>query len=96
MSSSALSMSADLETRAPAAASSATRHSRPLDSTDALADVAASGGGVCKSAFVTSALRRLSVALCRGNGRMNGEPLFTLARASGRAFQPGLLVPVAE
>jgi hypothetical protein len=62
----------------------------------ALADVAASGGGVCKSAFVTSALRRLSVALCRGNGRMHGESLFTLALASGRAFQPGLLVPVVE
>jgi hypothetical protein len=27
---------------------------------------------------------------------MYGESLFTLARASGRAFQPGLLVPVAE
>jgi hypothetical protein len=37
-----------------------------------------------------------SVALCRGNGRMYGESLFTLARASGRAFRPGLLVPVAE
>jgi hypothetical protein len=29
-------------------------------------------------------------------GRMYGESLFTLARASGRAFQPGLLVPVLE
>jgi hypothetical protein len=55
---------------------------------NALADVAAFGGGVCKSALVTSALWRLSVALCRGNcnGRMYGESLFTLACASGRAF----------
>jgi hypothetical protein len=51
--------------------------------------------GVCKSAFVTSALRRLSVALCRDNDRIDGESLFTLARASGRKFQPGLLVSVA-
>jgi hypothetical protein len=61
-----------------------------------LPDVVASSGGVCKSAFVTTALRRLSVALCKGNGRMYGESLFTLARAIGRAFQRGLLAPVAE
>jgi hypothetical protein len=68
---------------------------------NALADVAASGGGegggvFCKIAFVTSALRRLSVALCRDNGRMYGESLFTLASTCGRAFQPGLLVSVAN
>jgi hypothetical protein len=63
---------------------------------NASADVAASSGGVCKSAFVTTALRRLSVALCRGNDRIYGESLFTLARASKLAFQPGLLVPVAD
>jgi hypothetical protein len=43
-----------------------------------------------------SALRRLSIALCRGNGRMYAESLFMLARASGLAFQPGLLVLAAE
>jgi hypothetical protein len=46
--------------------------------------------------LVTGALRRLSVALCRDDGRMYGESLFTLPCASVRAFQPGLLVPVAE
>jgi hypothetical protein len=30
---------------------------------------------------------RLSVTLCKGNGRMYRESLVTLARASGRAFQ---------
>jgi hypothetical protein len=42
---------------------------------NALADVAASSGGVWKSAFVTSAFRRLSVPLCRRNGY--GESLFS-------------------
>jgi hypothetical protein len=36
------------------------------------------------------------VALCSGNGRMNGWSLFTLARASRLALQPGPLVPAAE
>jgi hypothetical protein len=52
----------------------------------ALADMAASGRGVCNSAHLTSALWRLSIALCRGNSRMYWESLFTLTRASGRAF----------
>jgi hypothetical protein len=52
--------------------------------------------GFCKSAFVTSALRRVSVALFRGNGRVYRESLFTLARAGRRAFQTELLVPAAE
>jgi hypothetical protein len=38
-------------------------------------------GGICKSAFVTSALRRLGAALRRGNGRMYGVSSFTFAVA---------------
>jgi hypothetical protein len=65
----------------------------------AASSVAGSGGGgsaFCKSECLTSALRRLSVALCRNNVRMYEDSLFTLARASGPAFRPGLLVPVTE
>jgi hypothetical protein len=39
---------------------------------------------------------RLDTQGGRGNDRMYGEALFKIARASGRASQPGLLVPVAE
>jgi hypothetical protein len=63
---------------------------------NALADAAHPMRELCKSAFVTSAHWWLSVALCRDNGQMYGQSLFTLAHASERAFQPDLLVPVAE
>ena len=60
----------------------------------ALGDVAASGGHISKSAFVAGALKELSCALQRGNGRMYGHSLFRIARASGRQFRPGCEVPV--
>jgi hypothetical protein len=59
----------------------------------ALVGVAASSGGF---ALVTSPLRRHSVALCTGHGRMYGESIFTLARANGRALQPGMFLSVVE
>jgi hypothetical protein len=62
----------------------------------ALADVAASSGGrrqerVCD---VRSPAAERRVVL--GQHRMDGKSLFMLACASERAFQPGLLVSVAE
>lgn len=61
-----------------------------------LGEVAASQGRVGRSAFVRSAYREISVALVRGNGLMYGRSLFTVARASGRSFLPGMDVPVQD
>jgi hypothetical protein len=59
-----------------------------------LAATAASGGRVSQRAFMEGALRLVSVALCKGNGRMYTESLQTLARDHGRAYAPGSLVAV--
>jgi len=55
---------------------------------------ASRNGRLSKSAFVASALKRLSCALCKGNGRMYHASMFSLARAAGRQFMPGSDVPV--
>ena len=44
--------------------------------------------------FITSALRAISVTLCKGNAIMYRASLGMQARASGRAYQAGLPVPV--
>jgi hypothetical protein len=60
-----------------------------------LAETAADGG-VLKETFVTTALRELSVGLCRGNAVLYKRGLKTMARVSGTAFQEGMLVPTGE
>jgi Reverse transcriptase (RNA-dependent DNA polymerase) len=60
-----------------------------------LATIASAGEGVTKTAFMASAVRELSVALCRGNGIMYRASLQALARASGSVFRAGLPVPTA-
>ena len=61
-----------------------------------LATAAAAGGAVKKSAFVTNALRQLSVGLCRGNGVMYRRGMAVLATASGCAFRPGAYYTSSE
>jgi hypothetical protein len=53
-------------------------------------------GRLSQSVFVAGALQELSCALCKGNRRMHLSSMFSLARASGRQFMPGLDVPVAD
>jgi hypothetical protein len=57
---------------------------------------ASRNGRVPKSTFVSNALKHLSCALCKGNGRMYHASMFTLARKAGRQFMPGCAVPVAD
>jgi hypothetical protein len=54
------------------------------------------GSGVTKQAFITGALRELSVALCRGNGVVCRASLQCVARASGTGFREGMPMPSAE
>lgn len=56
----------------------------------------AAEGGADKSAFVTNALRRLSMALCRGNAVVYKRGLTVMARVSGEHFLEGMLVPSGE
>jgi hypothetical protein len=55
---------------------------------------AAAGGLVLQSAFPDRALRLVSVALCKGNGRMYTEPLKGIAHAHGRTYAPDARVAV--
>jgi hypothetical protein len=41
--------------------------------------------GLSRDAFISGALRELSVALCRGNASLGRSGLYALPRASGRA-----------
>jgi hypothetical protein len=61
-----------------------------------LANVASSTGAVEKTRFVESALRELSVALCRGNHRIVSAYAALNARITGSALIPGLPVPTAD
>ena len=61
-----------------------------------LAEMASASGSVDKGDFVGSALRELSVSLCRGNGVMYRAGLKVQARCSGRAFMSGTDVPTAD
>ena len=55
-----------------------------------LGDVAvANNGRLSKAAFMRGAICELSVALCRGNGRIYYECGTSVARTVGRAFEPG-------
>ena len=54
-------------------------------------------GAVGKAQFVESALRELSVTLCRGNHRIVAAYAALNARGlTGRALIPGLPVPTAD
>lgn len=57
---------------------------------------ASASGTVVKGDFVGSALRELSVSLCKGNGAMFRAGLMVTARCSGRAFKEGDSVPSAS
>ena len=57
---------------------------------------AAGVGGVSKSAFVRSAIRELSVGLCRGNCVMYRKSLGLRAAGVGQGFRPGAARPTAE
>jgi hypothetical protein len=61
-----------------------------------LANVASSSGAVEKLRFVESALRELSVTLCRGNLRIVSAYAALNARIRGSALIPGLPVPTAD
>ena len=61
-----------------------------------LASTAAASGVVVKADFVGSALRELSVGLCKGNGIVYRAGLKVLARCAGTAFLPGAMVPSAD
>jgi hypothetical protein len=61
-----------------------------------VADMAADCGGVSKAAFMESALQETGVMLAKGNGRLLRAHLSRVAQASGRAYLPGLPVPVSE
>ena len=61
-----------------------------------LAEVAADGGRVNKQRWMKSALRKLSVALMRGNSWRFKAGLCVGARVAGRSFQAGLVRPAVE
>ena len=61
-----------------------------------LGTIAAAGGSVDRDVFVANALRRLSIALCRGTGVTYRRSLTMCAKVTGAAFMPGLPVPSAE
>ena len=61
-----------------------------------LAEVAADGGRVNKQRWMKSALRKLSVALMRGNSWRFKAGLSVGARVAGRSFQAGLVRPAVE
>ena len=61
-----------------------------------LATQASESGAFTKGDFVGSALRELSVGLCKGNGVMYRAGLKVLARCSGSAFISGATVPYAD
>lgn len=67
-----------------------------LELLNTLATSASASGTVVKGDFVGTALRELSVGLCKGNGIMYRAGLMVLARCSGRAFMSGTIVPTAD
>ena len=54
---------------------------------------AADGGRVTKGAWIEGALRRLSVALCKGNGFVFRANLHSFCRATGKHPTRGPAVP---
>jgi hypothetical protein len=61
-----------------------------------LAELAADSGRVDKQQWMKSALQKLSVALQRGNTWRFKAGLSVGARAPGKLFQPGLIVPTVS
>lgn len=61
-----------------------------------LANCACSTGAVEKPRFVESALRELSVTLCRGNHRLVSAYAAINTRMNGSALIPGLPVPTTD
>ena len=61
-----------------------------------LVDVAAAGGSVDRDAFMRTALRELSIGLCRGNGVLYKRGVTVLARVTGTSFLAGLPAATAE
>jgi hypothetical protein len=58
--------------------------------------VQAGGPGLSRAAFISGALRELSVALCRGNASLCRSGAYVATRAAGRAPMRGLAQPSAE
>ena len=58
-----------------------------------LGDMAAGCGGTTKAAFVQGAVRELSTTLCKGNHLVFRKFSFNLAKVSGSAYEPGLMLP---
>jgi hypothetical protein len=54
------------------------------------------GPGLSRAAFISGALRVLSVALCRGNASLCRSGAYVATRAAGRAPMGGLAQPSAE
>lgn len=61
-----------------------------------LAELASSTGAVSKAGFVESAIRELSIAVCRGNHRIVSAYASLNVRMTGSALIPGLPVPTAD
>ena len=61
-----------------------------------LADIADRSGDVRRDIFVRNALRRLSVAMCKGNANILRVGMQKLARVSGGAVWYGNARPVAD
>jgi hypothetical protein len=58
--------------------------------------VQAGGPGLSRAAFISGALRELSVALCRGNASLCRSGAYVATRAAGRSRMRGLARPSAE
>ena len=69
---------------------------RAMEHLNHLADVAVRCGEVRRAVFVTNALRRLSVALCKGNALIFRMGMQTLAGITGGAVVHGCARPNAR
>jgi hypothetical protein len=58
--------------------------------------VQAGGPGLSWAAFISGALRELSVALCRGNASLSRSGAYVVTRAAGQAPMRGPARPLAE
>ena len=61
-----------------------------------LADIASEGGKVTKAGFIASALKEMSVGLCRGNGMMLAAGRKVLVGVTGRDVQNGAVEATDE
>jgi hypothetical protein len=58
--------------------------------------VQAGGPGLSRAAFISGALRELSVALCRGNASLSRSGAYVATRPAGHTPMRGLARPSAE